>query len=111
VLARAVQNRFAAALWLTDMAFQVYWGEAFLAPGHNVPRTWLQHRISPALLQAMEANILRSRNRSTWLRLEGRWLDLHMTDTPQDAIRGVGLILWVAWREFVRGQWGTIYRS
>lgn len=111
VLATAVAHRFSATLWLTELAFQIYWSERFLPEDAEVPKTWLQGRFNAALLHRMEANIHASLDRPLGVRLEGRWLDLHATDSPVDALRALGLLWWVAWREVLKGRWGTLYKS
>jgi hypothetical protein len=116
VVKKAVAHKFSATLKLTELAFNVYWSESFLPNEADVPETWLQARIKPALLDQMEANIYHASEggvtaRPFNLRLEGRWLDLHNTDTPTEALKGLALLFLVSWRELVRGRWGTVYRS
>lgn len=102
VISRATAHRFAAVLWLTDLAFQLVWSETFLPEGVSVPNTWLQHRLNSHLLAEMEKNVATIGPRTLARRLKGRWLDLQTTDSGSDALRMVVLILRVARRELFR---------
>ncbi len=99
VIRRAVQHRFSAVLWLTDLAMQTTWGEKFLPPEAAIPTTWLQNRLNIQLLEELSSTVVNRNKRTLAGRLKGRWLDLQTTDTAGDALTMVGLVLRVAQRQ------------
>lgn len=110
ILANVGSYRVSAAVWLTHVAFQAYWGENLLEHDSAIPKPWLHGTLNEALLHRMEINVARGGERSARARLEGRWLDLHMTESLADALRMVTLIAAVAVRETTSGRLGTVPR-
>lgn len=101
VLDQMVQHRLAATVWLTETALRVYWNERFLDKSESVPRTWLKERLTPQFLGRLEANVADKGRRSLRKRLQGRWFDLHLTDSGLDGLRHLLLVGQVGLRETV----------
>ncbi len=110
VLAAAQRYRVSASVWLTHIALQTYWGERLLENEGAIPRSWLHGTLNEAFLHRMERNVAQGGERTAGARLEGRWLDLHMTESPAEALRMAGLITAVAFREALSGRLGTVPR-
>ena len=105
---RAVSHRYSGALRMLDIAFRVYWNEPFLQPNIEVPKTWLNWRLTPDLYRAFERFSVPGRPMNLPARLYGRWLDVQLTDTLADALRTAGFFLRTA-RFYARDKraWGT----
>lgn len=110
VLTNAQRYRVSASVWLTHIALQTYWGERLLENEGAIPRSWLHGTLNEAFLHRMERNVAQGGERTAGARLEGRWLDLHMTESPAEALRMAGLITAVAFREALSGRLGTVPR-
>jgi hypothetical protein len=104
----AVDHRFCGVLRMTEIAFRVRWGEAFLPPDAAVPKTWLHWLLDEKLFEAFEQWSAPGRPLTLAARLSGRWLDFQLTDAPADAFRSARLWTHTARYQFARGAWGNI---
>jgi hypothetical protein len=92
VVRQATEHRLVGPFRMLDVALRVLWNQPLVPEGSPLPRTWLDFRINPDLLQGYErwAEDLRKTGlpgRTARNRMYGRWLDLHLTDTPAAAAR------------------------
>lgn len=110
VLASAVRYRVSAAVWMAHIAFGAYWGESLLDTVADIPRPWLHRLLDEEFLRRVEANVTGDGLRGLSARLQGRWLDLHMTESAGEMLRMATLILKVALRETAARRWGPIAR-
>ncbi len=103
----AAKHHFAGAFWLTHMAFEYHWGEAFIAPG-SLPNTWLHSRINRALYERFERWSDPGRELPLFVRLGRRWVDFQVTDSLADATRFARVISRVAWYQLRHRGWRTV---
>jgi hypothetical protein len=103
----AVEHHFAGAFVMTDVAFQVRWGERFLSDG-DLPKTWLRSRINAELYREFEVLSDPGRELPLLARLGRRWIDFQITDRPADARRFAAIMLRVAWYQLRRRGWKTV---
>ncbi len=83
----AARYHYCGAFRVMDIAFRTRWNESFLPPGHPLPKTWLDWRLTPALYHRFENWSLPGRQLSVAQRIWARWLDFQLTDRPADALR------------------------
>lgn len=105
--ALAVRHHFAGAFRLNALAFERHWNETFLLPG-ELPRTWLDWRITPGLLENFELLSDPGRTLPLTVRLRRRWLDFQLTDTPEDALRFLKVMARVAGYQLLSRGWKTV---
>jgi hypothetical protein len=92
---------------MMDIAFQALWGVRFLPDGTNIPATWLNWRLNEELYRRFERWSEPGHGLTLAARIQGRLLDLQITDSPWDAIRWAGLFVTTARFQSARGAWGT----
>jgi hypothetical protein len=84
---RAVEHHYSGAFRMMDIAFRARWKEPFLPPGVELPRTWLNWRLTPELYGRFERWSLPGRRLSLFERLRARWMDFQLTDRASDGWR------------------------
>jgi hypothetical protein len=104
VLSRAASHHLQGVLALTDVAFRIRWGEAFLPPGSPRHGTWLHRTYDDRLYTAFESASAEGLEHTPGDRLRGRWLQLQITDRPIDAVRLLGLMGRIAWFQIRRAS-------
>ena len=117
---RAVRHHYSATVRMMDIAFRERWNEPFIPEGVEVPKTWLNWRVTPKLYRAFVEFSLPGREMSVIERMRARWLDFQLTDRPADAWRAAMFFLETArysltraslWRDreirFTQGSAGT----
>jgi hypothetical protein len=108
-LQRAAAHHYSGAFRMMDVAFRCRWGEPFLPPQAQVPRTWLDGRLTPALYRRFEEWSVPGRGLSVTERVRARWLDFQLTDTPADALCLALFFLRTARFNFTSPRaWGTV---
>ena len=105
---RAVDHHYCGVLRMMDIAFRLRWNEPFLPPGIQVPKTWLDWRLTPKLYRTFERYSTPGRGQSVATRVWGRWLDFQLTDSPAEAVRKAAFFVNTA-RFYIgdRQAWGT----
>jgi hypothetical protein len=82
-----IANGYCGVLRMADIARRVEWGEPLLPPGVDVPRTWLNSRLDERLFRQLDHWSTPGRLLNAPARLQGRWLDIQVSDSPKDALR------------------------
>jgi len=110
-ISRGVRHHYCGALRMMDIAFRTRWKEPFLVPGTNIPKTWLNSRLTPELFRAFESWSLPGRDLHLADRIYGRWLDFQLTDRPRDALRSAAYFLATAKSSVGQSRaWGSVKR-
>ncbi len=107
VVRRAQEHHFLAVLAMTDIAFRSTWGEPFLPPGTNLPKTWLHNTLNERLYRECVSWSQPGFQLTLGTRLKGRWLDFQLTDDLSDALKFLGMIARVSWYRLRRRGWRT----
>jgi hypothetical protein len=106
---RAAAHHYSGAFRMMEVAFRCRWGEPFLPPRTQLPKTWLEGRLTPALYKKFEEWSVPGRGLSVSERVRARWLDFQLTDTPADALRLALFFLRTARFNFTsKRAWGTV---
>jgi len=106
-ISRAVKHGFCGALRMTELAFRTLLGIPFLPSDISIPQTWLNWRLTETLFREMEAWSEPGRSLTLAARLEGRWLDFQMTDTPLHGARMLANIAQTTRYRLKQRAWGT----
>jgi hypothetical protein len=104
----AADRHFAGVFAMTDHAFRTRWGQPMLTPDLQLPRTWLNWRITEKLYNRFEQYSEPGRNLPLTVRLQRKWLDFQLTDQPADALRFGGDAARIAWFQLLRSGWRTV---
>ena len=92
---------------MLDLAFRLRWHEPFLSPDDDVPKTWLNRRLTENLYRTFEYWSTPGHGLTLAARVQGRWLNFQITDTPAQALGSLTLFTHVARFSFARRAWGT----
>jgi len=104
---RAIEHHFCGVLQMIEIAFRARWQERFLPAEVEIPATWLNWRLNEKLYEEFESWSTPGRELTLPARLEGRWLDFQITDTPSDIVRWIMLMKHTAYFQIARRGWGT----
>jgi hypothetical protein len=105
---RIIDRHYCGALLMADVAVRTCFGESLLPSDIRVPRTWLHGRLNEKLYRRFERASAPDSQLTPAARLQGRWLEFQITDSPSEALRFLKVCAQTARFQIANRTWSRV---